>query len=151
MGPAPLWMVPRWAAAMTVGLRQQQRPNPFVPLQPRKHEQLSRFQTVTLSPPSYYKVNNWHNVSKNPCRTLAPIQVFLSASCTFNHWSHPSEMLFVDFFFDLFFFLHCNPVKYDARRHFSPLRSSGPELLNYWRNTDVISVSGRKCILLKKK
>ena len=34
---------------------------------------------------------------------------------------------------------------------FSPLGSTGPVLLNYWWNTDVISASGSKCILLKKK
>lgn len=63
---------------------------------------------------------------------------------------------FCGFFVGLsfFFFYMLNTVRLWNMMpggRFSPLGSTGPVLLNYWWNTDVISASGSKCILLKKK
>lgn len=75
------------------------------------------------------------------------MQMFLSVSHTCNPWSQPFKMLFVSSFICIL-----NAVilwNMMPRGRFSPLGSSGPELLNYWWNTDVISASGHKCTLLK--
>lgn len=75
------------------------------------------------------------------------MQMFPSVSCTCNPWSQPSKMLFVSSFICIL----STVILWNMmpRGRISPFGSSGPELLNYWWNTDVISASGRKCTLLE--
>lgn len=120
---------------------------PFVPLQPESRNSSAGFKQ---SPYHLHHITRLiiGTMFPKPLQDwMAPMQMFLSVSCTCNPWSQPSKMLFVSSFICIL-----NTVilwNMMPRGGFSPLGSSGPELLNYWWNTDVISASGLKCTLLK--
>lgn len=122
--------------------------DPFVPLQPESRKRSAGFRQSTYHLHHITRLIIGTMFPKPLQDSMAPMQMFLSMSCTCNPWSPPSKMLFESSFICIL-----NTVilwNMMPRGRFSPFGSSGPELLNYWWNTDVISASGHKCTLLKK-